>query len=186
MLRLRSRKLATKQGLGKGCASRLCTNVRIEIAFDSNQGNRTLASKFRCHHNTVRNSRLLAGCSTLWIQLGWSQTIEKFCQTHKPACAVLRRQWDETRHKLKVATVPGCLSAGSLGERHEQTWEICVSDMRLIISWPPQSCIPTVLIDLIVPPLPVLTPSAANLYAALYDHPCARGLTDFAYALFFS
>ena len=80
----------------------------------------------------------------------------------------MQRKWDATREKVGVKAFDGA----SLQSQCDFL-ELCVSSLRVIVSW---ESWPSVCADLVCPPVAVTSPSAANLHSALWRHPVIADL----------
>ena len=78
----------------------------------------------------------------------------------KPAVVVTQRKWDETRHLVAVEVVPGQAARDHV--------EVMVSSFRMVIRWANGAML---VLDVVSPPCPLLSPSSSNIYAALHGHP---------------
>ena len=117
------------------------------------------------HPSHARRVKIYVADCLLQAQLHCLGWLCKLCIESPPDIVLSRLAWDETDEVLTMCLPTSRRSA----EQQRSTWHIMVPRVRLIVGWLPEGKPPAV-IDwtLIVPPVAVRTPSAAELYYSLF------------------
>ena len=55
----------------------------------------------------------------------------------------------------------------------KDTYDIMVGSHRVVLAWEPKFRIPYLVLDVVVPPVPLISNSAENLYAGMFEHSVA-------------
>jgi hypothetical protein len=96
--------------------------------------------------------------------------IIRLCEDHPPKFAISRTAWDETGEKLAL-DVPGA----DAGVRRS-CWQIMVAKVRLIVGFGPDLRSSVIDFTFVVPPIAIATPSADQIYNALWFRERVRPL----------
>lgn len=144
---------------GKGKYQSIGTQCRLEMAFHVEQKHKTLARMFGLGPKAVALSRISIAEIFMRSQYSWLMHLVNFAKQEKPAVVITQRKWDETRHLLTTSAT---------GTPVRDHIEIMVSSIRLVLRWQSGRIL---VMDVVAPPCPLLTPSASNISAALHGHP---------------
>lgn len=160
-----------KKVRGKGAYQSLGTRHRIAIAYDQDTRHRTLSRKFEVHPKTVARTQVLVASTYMAAQLAWLERLTEVCEsgTHAPACVCVSRKWDETQEIVGLPLIGGAAVA-------QDTFDIMVGSVRVVVAWPPAKQMPTLCFDLAQPPVALLTNRAENIFSATYRHPALAHL----------
>jgi hypothetical protein len=88
--------------------------------------------------------------------------------------------WDETAERITVT-----LPAGHTKLTESSAWDVCVSRMRIAWGWILDSGhIRSYFMDLVSPPIYLLTNSSKHIYNGMQRHPVLKGLVGFKTSFF--
>ena len=160
-LRVVQRRRQTK---GRGTYQTVGPRCRIEMAFSKEVRNKALGRMFQIGPKAVALNRIVVSEVFLLQQLAWMQCLVAACDKLAPEVVVTQRRWDETRHCVSLALDPREPPV-------RDDVEVMVSSLRLALAWKDR---PLIVLDVVSPPCPLLSPSATNIYAALHGHPLLR------------
>ena len=148
----------------------------LEVGFghDSFRRCSALAPVFGSSTDHIRTLKVYDADCFLAAQmrcLGW---LCKLCSTNPPSIAMRRLAWDETGEKLTLSFGTEHGNA----EQQRSTWQVMVCRIRLILVWLGKDGAAPTVVDwtLVVPPTIVRTPSAAQIYYALFQAPMTKPL----------
>jgi hypothetical protein len=134
------------------------------MGFCVEQRNKALGRMYQLGPKAVALNRIVVCQTFLMVQLAWLQYLVEECKRRAPRVVVTRRSWDETHHMVTLEWLE--LEPGDGPVRDHV--EVMVSSMRLVIEWKDK---PILVLDVVSPPCPLLTPSASNINSALRGHP---------------
>jgi hypothetical protein len=167
-LRLVGKKSSRKGIFG---APRVLSNHMIlEVAKSRSRNKQTLANILHVDAHTItRSNNSVALCSLtlsdilgLWIL----QSLEALPESKRPTFCVSHTRWDETGQKIQVPIVREAAANAS-------AWTVFVCRIRLLWGWISEDGAASGVsyFDFMLPPLFLLSTSAADLYNALEWHP---------------
>lgn len=153
---------------GKGKYQSVGSACRLSMAFDMEMKTKSVSRKYDLGPKAVALNRASVAEIFMRRQLSSLKKIVELATSAKPLVVVTQRKWDETRH-LVTMDAPRDSALGA-GRDHV---EVMVSSIRLVIRWADSTIL---ILDIISPPCPLLSPSASNIYAALHAHPLLEAI----------
>ena len=101
-VRIRHRKVR-----GRGTYQCVSPQIRLQMAFDEDQGHRSLSRKFDLHHKTVVRNTMCVAETFLRRQDEWLKGVLDMARSGgiRPLCVCSCRKWDETKEKLTLETL---------------------------------------------------------------------------------
>ena len=151
---------------GKGAYQGLGTAAKLGMAYDDETCHKKLARSWHAHPKTVARNKEVVAAVYMKQQTAWLKQLLDVSKVIRPASVVVSKRWDETK---EIVTVDN-------GNEHNQrdSFDSMVSAVRVVLSWPEEFNVPVLAVDLVVPPVPLLSPNAENLYAGTYKHPALK------------
>ena len=143
------------------------------MAFHPEQKLKTLEHIFDLKPKAIALNRLVSCEVFLTQQLGWLKQLREYCEVNRPEVCCVRRAWDETRQLL---CHPFHNSAQQQLVRDHV--EVMVSSLRLVLVFRHDPVDGGLVLDIVCPPCPLLSPSAKNILSALEGHPLLKCIVE--------
>jgi hypothetical protein len=164
--------LNCKPDAGKKRGSWMSNTDVLDLAFGDNAKFRRshLAAMFVVTPKWVTALQVLAAETFLHFQRLMLGRIIRLCEDHPPKFAISRTAWDETGEKLTL-DVPNANA-----NMQRSCWQIMVAKVRLIVGFGPDLQNSVIDFTFVIPPIAITTPSADQIYNALWFHEHVRPL----------
>ena len=140
-----------------------------KIAFASNHNRMQLALRFQVSKRTVRRTLLLSALTLLEVQMKQLHDFKDYVAEHRPDFGVTTIMWDETSQSLALDAAPGTR------QQMSSTWSVLVCRIRFAAGWVRGIKVAR---ELILPPVPLSTNAAHNIYQGLYGHALTKPIMD--------
>ena len=159
---------------GRGKYQSVGPLCRAHMAFHPEQKLKSLEHIFDLKPKAIALNRIFTCEVFLEQQLGWLKQFRKHCEVVRPEVCCIRRAWDETR-QLLCHPFHNESKSKELVRDHV---EVMVSSLRMVLVFPQDPPEGGLVMDLVCPPCPLLTPSAKNILSALESHPLLNRMVE--------
>lgn len=131
-----------------------------------------------CVWFSLLSSQVAVAHCALTLQGVLLASILKTLRSRAPVWACVSQLWDETGERLSLDLLPG--SAASTSQASSSVWQVLIARFRFVWMWFEADGSPTTMsIDVICPPLAVLSVGAKDLFSAMHQHPQMASINAF-------
>lgn len=147
----------------------------VHIAKDKMSNLVSLASKYDCSRGTARGICEIVCSVFLTMQRRvLAVLLDDLKSLGRPFFIIHKVKWDETSEKLSFGAGISATQAQS-----SSSWQVLVQMHQIIWGFVDDEQSPFQVVDLVVPPLPLISTSGASLFYTLRRHPMTKYINDF-------